>query len=74
MLDTSHNGYILGAMKAEAKVRFDLKDYALIKKAAKAEHRSLSQFVALSAVDAAKAALAVQKFPPSSASPQEAVS
>lgn len=45
-------------MKAEAKVRFETaKDYETIKKAAKSEKRSISQFIALSALEAAKARL-----------------
>lgn len=62
-------------MKAEARVRFETaKEYEIIKRAAKSEKRSISQFIALAAVDAAKATLALQKYPPASVPSQEAAS
>ena len=38
-----------------------MKDVELVKKAAKAEHRSMSMFLALAGIEAAKASLAMKK-------------
>jgi uncharacterized protein (DUF1778 family) len=48
------------------RIRFkNLKDLELVKKAAKAEHRSVNQYMALAIVEAAKATLAMKNPNPS---------
>lgn len=51
-------------MKSEIKLRFKTAtDLALVRKAAKSDGRSMNQFIARAAVDAAKASLAMLKLP-----------
>lgn len=54
----------MGIMRAEAKIRFETaRDYEIVKKAARAEKRSISQFVALAALDRASKTVPVIPVP-----------